>query len=40
MTASVSFEISEYLPIAFNYDGFKFNFVSDEFEAAINVIII
>lgn len=35
MTATVSLEISEYLPSGFNYEGFSFSFRTDNFEDAI-----
>lgn len=37
MTATVSLEISEFLPSGFNYEGFSFSFRTDNFEDAIEV---
>jgi hypothetical protein len=37
MTATVSLEISDYLPSGFNYEGFSFSFRTDNFEEAIDV---
>ena len=37
MTATVSLEISEYLPSGFSYEGFTFSFRTDNFEDSIEV---
>jgi hypothetical protein len=38
MTATVTLEISDYLPSGFNYEGFNFGFRTENFEDTIDVI--
>jgi len=38
MSATVTLEISDYLPSSFNFEGFTFTFRTDSFEDTIDVI--
>jgi hypothetical protein len=37
MTATVTFNISEYLPNGFNFEGFNFNFKTEGYDEIIEV---
>jgi hypothetical protein len=37
MTATVTFDISDYLPIGFNFEGYYFNFRTDGYDEVIEV---
>ncbi len=37
MTATVVIDISDYLPINFNFEGFSFNFKTDGYDETIEV---
>lgn len=40
MSATVTLEISDYLPSSFNYEGFSFIFRTDSFDETVEVINI